>query len=849
MKAFYRILSLVILCLGFTSIVWANNLYGGVHKLDSGFKLFVKQQVSSPITAVAFCVCSGSLTETDETSGYSELLSHVLFSESENFTEGQLSRELTKYGIKLNSIVTNDFTIYTLVGTNDSIEKMIELGFEGVFKFKPNDLFIAKKAGEQLIHIEDTLDEPENAASKLLLETAFTVHPYRNSILGSEYTMHNVNKQTLMKYYNQFYLPSNTLITVVGNVNEEYVEEIIKKKSYNLSRASVKIPDVKWEPTQIESRFAVSNSDKNYTYTCMGWPVPGAESSDKYALHVIAALLGGDKGSRLWDYLVDNKKVAYSVGAAYYDSYHPMLFQIGGFTAPGKSEKFVESVKRQIKMLSDGEFTIDEVDEVKCCIIAEDCYKQEDIEWQAMNYAMYAVYGNVQQADEFSKGIMNVTLEDIKRVAKGYFHDSRLNVARIEPFPASPDNLPEMITLENGVRVILKENHDTPVVAGSIKIAAGSSKESSNQSGVANFLAKLLDSTLAYPDGYSCSEKLKRIGVKYNITSSNNYISIDFLTMADKLPETMYVFAEMIKKPYIESDEYDAIREKIRYSIDNSNYDPITFAINKSISLVFTNADFARPVFGSRDSINKLSKKDLKEFHKKHYVGRNIVMALSGDFYSSENKDMIIDLFKLFPSSSSTDISTTKIGNLPEEPASYTFKLNRRQAVVVATTRCISNLDGRAPALEIIKNILCDRSDSRLKLRISDQKDIYSAFSEYKSIANEGCIVFGLICDPKAVEESQKVLREEIENLIGKGFTDREVEEAKKNVKLDYMFYLATNSGKASDLAENEVIGRGFAYGSKYINLVSSVTRDQINEVLQNYFFKKGQYVELVVAP
>ena len=110
-------------------------------------------------------------------------------------------------------------------------------------------------------------------------------------------------------------------------------------------------------------------------------------------------------------------------------------------------------------------------------------------------------------------------------------------------------------------------------------------------------------------------------------------------------------------------------------------------------------------------------------------------------------------------------------------------------------------------------------------------------------------MIVGLVCDPHCVELAKQVLNDEIDKLAGEGFTDRELVEAQKNVKLNYMFNVSTNSGKASELSFNEVIGRGFAFGEKYVDLVSSVTREQINEVLQNSFFNKGQYVDVVVEP
>ncbi|NLV94831.1 MAG: insulinase family protein [Candidatus Riflebacteria bacterium] len=826
----------------------AQNLSGSIYTLDNGLKIFVKPQKSSSITSINFCVRVGPLTENSKTEGYSSVLAASLFNKTDNYADGQLDLQISKLGINRNFYVNTDFTGYTLTGLKDSFEDMVKLGIEGLFKSKIDESVLNKQLESSLTKIFENAENANSLAEKLLLKTAFQVHPYKNTVLGSEESLNSITVDSITEYYKRYYTPANVWLIIVGNVDEETVLDKVTKYSASLPNTKVDLPKIPWEPSQESPGFASLNDYVDFTYVRMGWPVPASESADKYVLHVIASLIGGNKDSYLWKDLVESKKVALSAGAAYYDSFHPMLFQIGGVTSPGKSDKFVKEVKRIIKNISEGKISESELQNIKQNLVAQDYFRRENVEFQAMNYGMHAIFGTIEEADLYAEKILEVTAEDIKRVVSGFFHDSRLTLVKIEPVPMPPEALPEMLTLKNGIRLILKENHDTPVVAGSVRIAAGSLLEADKQHGIANLTAQMLEKSISEEDGTSIGKLLNSMGVEYSIAANKDYVAIDFQCISSSFSDAFSLILNMIEKPNFDNEDFDVAKEKIIERIEEENTDIFTFTKKNVLYHLFNKTNTGRSVKGDNASVLSLTQKNVKDFHKKYYVGRNIVISLVGNFYRSEIKTWLYDRLSSFSSAQSNEPVQAAFSPL-KQSQKLDLKLNKKHSVAVFASRSISPLDARSPAMDIAGTILFEAPNSRLNRRFSDASLYFSYGCTNESIGNEGYFYAFASVKPNMLASAAEELKGEIDELCENGFTEEEFNMAKSYIVRNFNFKLATNKNKAAIYSTDEIIGKGFDYFSKYSDLIAAVKRENVNEILVQFFLKNNNYIEAATSP
>ncbi|EKD82965.1 MAG: hypothetical protein ACD_39C00975G0002, partial [uncultured bacterium] len=486
MKAIAQLVAVFLLLTALAASAAGVEATGQMFTFDNGLKVFIKPVHSSPVVALNIWIKVGSANEEPGEEGYSHLIEHMMFKGTPTYPYGALDNEIKKMGAQQNAFTANDYTSYYLVGASQYFDKMMQLQADAVLNSSFDEAELKKESQVVIEELRMSLDNPSNRIVQLIMEEAFQLHPYRHPIVGYLKNLEEITRDKLYAYYKKFYVPSNMWVVIVGDVQLDQALESVRKYMGAAPRVPVPVQKIPEEPAQENMRTRIEYADLQHAYVRMGWKVPGIQSNDRFPLYVIARLIGGGMSSWLWRELVENQQLAVSAGAGYYSSQYPMLFQVGGVTSQSKVRPFIEAARRIVYRLHKGEIDEAELEKARQQIIAEDVYDREKAEDQATNYGHFAMLADVEDADRFVENIRQVTKDDIVAVAKKYFIDSNLTVARLEPEPPAPDAVPEMITLDNGIRLILKQNNTAPLVSVSVKVAAGGLVEENREAGLAN---------------------------------------------------------------------------------------------------------------------------------------------------------------------------------------------------------------------------------------------------------------------------------------------------------------------------------------------------------------------------
>lgn len=180
-------------------------------------------------------------------------------------------------------------------------------------------------------------------------------------------------------------------------------------------------------------------------YVAMAWRVPTLRDvkadGDFYALQVLAAVLDGYDGARFAKNIVRGSRVAVTAGAGYDGSARgESLFIVDGAPAEGKTVADVEAALRAeiTRIQSDG-VSEDELRRVKAQAVAGQVYKRDSLMGQAMEIGMDEMVGLSWKDDAYMlERIRAVTPAEVQAVAKKYFSDEALTVARLDPLPVDP---------------------------------------------------------------------------------------------------------------------------------------------------------------------------------------------------------------------------------------------------------------------------------------------------------------------------------------------------------------------------------------------------------------------------
>ena len=271
-----------------------------------------------------------------------------------------------------------------------------------------------------------TIDELKSAA--------FTAHPYGISIVGHMSDIQNYTRDAAKAYYEKYYVPSNMIISIVGDVNPKDVIKLAKKYWGRIPKKPVPDKLATVEPEQKGERRG-NLSDPSQPLFAAAWHIPSGTDTDWPAIEAMMDYLGQGRTSLLYKNLVKEKKIAANVGAfpGYPGNKYPCLALVYAMpSADHTNEECEEQIFSEVEKLKTELLPVEEVEKIKARAKASLINNLTNNMGMAMQLAMYWMqFGDWRALFKELDRINAVTPEDIKRVAETYFTKDNRTVAKL----------------------------------------------------------------------------------------------------------------------------------------------------------------------------------------------------------------------------------------------------------------------------------------------------------------------------------------------------------------------------------------------------------------------------------
>ncbi len=435
----------VLVCLSLSGIAFADSSNSNVHqfKLKNGLTLIVKQDNRAPVVVTQVWYRVGSSYEYGGITGISHVLEHMMFRGSKKHAPGEFSRIIADNGGIENAFTYYDYTAYYQILAADKLPISFKLEADRMKNLtldpKIFDKEIQVVMEERRMRVEDN---PQSLTRERFLAAAHVKNPYHHPVIGWMNDLQHLNVNDLRKWYQQWYVPNNAIVVVVGDVKPKKVLALAKK--YFGPLTSEKLPEIKPQKAvkPIGERHVLVEAPARVAWLIMGYNVPSLTTAKHewkpYALSVIAGILDGGNSSRIPRELIRGQQVAASAGVSYsIDSRLSSLFVFGGNPAKDHDvAQLQQAFMQQIKQLKDKPVTKQELERVKAQVIAGKIYQKDSLSSQANEIGSLESVGlSWKVGDEFVKRIEAITPEQIQQVAREYFVPKRLTVAQLKPLP------------------------------------------------------------------------------------------------------------------------------------------------------------------------------------------------------------------------------------------------------------------------------------------------------------------------------------------------------------------------------------------------------------------------------
>ncbi len=401
--------------------------------LDNGMTVLVKEIHNIDVVAVNIWVNTGSINETDENNGISHFIEHMMFKGTEKRGRGDFDLEIESVGGQSNAGTSMDFTYYYVTVASRYFDVVLDVLSDSIMNsvFDPNEVEMERKVILEEINRRD--DNPSSYLVSKIYSDFFSGHPYARPILGPREIVENMSRDTLIDYYQTYYVPNNMTLVIIGDVDsDEVIAEV--KEAFADFEAKPLPPTPKFEAVwPKEVKEDIEERDVNQVYLAVAFPAPPAESDDSYIMDVLIYILGEGRSSRLYQQVKENKQLVLSIRAGYLTQKEPGMLRVHALFDVGKLDEVKEAILEELEKLKTEPVTDEELGKVKTMIESEYAFNSETNSDQAFSLGYWSLIADLDYERNYLKNIRSVTKEDVIRVAQKYLTTDVYTLAALEP--------------------------------------------------------------------------------------------------------------------------------------------------------------------------------------------------------------------------------------------------------------------------------------------------------------------------------------------------------------------------------------------------------------------------------
>ncbi|MBR6722685.1 insulinase family protein [bacterium] len=396
------------------------------YKLSNGATMLYTPNTTNDIVAISIYAQGGQLTE--KIAGTAKMTAATMMKGTKNYTSLELSQTLEDNGIKIAPSTSADAFSVTVLTTKDEYEKTLELLNEVINNATFDEYEISKVKTDTLSSIKRNKDVPLQVAIEEYRDLIYQNTPYSISSKVLEKNITNIDRNSIVEYYNQIFNPNNITISINGNIDKD---STIQKMNDIFSQRETKN---KFEYNNCKESISRINSPRSKTikmptetaWILLGWQVDGVLNKRDYAaLQIIDSLLGSGMSSRLFKSLREQEGLAYQLGSGYSPNILRGSFMLYIGTNPEKLEQSKNGLFREINRLKTEYVGDKELKDAKEKLLGNYILGLETNLDKASNIGWYeASTRGYEFKEDYQNLINSITDADIIEVANKYFTDN-----------------------------------------------------------------------------------------------------------------------------------------------------------------------------------------------------------------------------------------------------------------------------------------------------------------------------------------------------------------------------------------------------------------------------------------
>ncbi|HEY8843660.1 MAG TPA: pitrilysin family protein [Gaiellaceae bacterium] len=405
------------------------------HELSNGLRVVTADMPQVQSVTCMIMLAAGSRYETPDTNGIAHFAEHMFFKGTERRpTAREIGMEVDSLGAEFNAFTSKEYTGYYVKCAADYRDRALDVLVDMIRNSKFATEEIEREKGVIVEEMNMYYDTPRDFIGGVYDNLLYGDQPLGWDIIGRKETVRAATRETFLDYIGRWYKPVRMVVGLGGRLDGDALATA-ERLLGDLEAEETPAP----EPVRLNGddgpRVTIHHKESDQAHLCLGVRSYPFVHPDRYALQMLATILGTGMSSRLFSEVRERRGLAYYVFAANqsYTDAGSLYSQAGVDIA--RCDEAVETIAREFHRIASETVPADELEKARALAKGRFVLRLENPQGMTMfGLSREVLEGRAVEPEEILDGLDAVTADDVQRVAQDVIGSNGINLALIGPF-------------------------------------------------------------------------------------------------------------------------------------------------------------------------------------------------------------------------------------------------------------------------------------------------------------------------------------------------------------------------------------------------------------------------------
>jgi zinc protease len=843
--------------------------------LPNGLTVLVRRDDTAPVVAIVTHVKAGYFDETDDVVGIAHVLEHMYFKGTPTRGVGVIAKETKASGGYLNASTIYDHTVYYTVLPSSGLVAGLEIQADAYANSVIDAGELARELEVIIQEAKRKADSPPAVTTETLFEVLHDRHRMRRWRIGREAGLRKLTRDDLVRFYRNFYRPSSTILSIVGDIDVGGVMRHVRRLYGGLESAPVVRTPGPEEDGADRFRYRELSGDIAQAQIVFGWRTQPTMHEDTPLLDLASGVLGSGRASRLYR-AVRERQLAASVSAYNYTPTDLGVFVVHAEAPASTLVQASSAIWNQLRDMRDDGAVAQEVTRAQRVFDSRWLRHLESMEGQATHLAEWEALGDWQLGDRYYERIMTATPSAITESVRRYLTPERagwvvyrpagstavaedaaaarvlLERERVTPLApvagvAEGRTTPALARLDleredgavriyrtaTGVPVLVRRRSGAPITHLGVYMLGGAATEPERLGGLSTLLVRTSIKGTERRPATAIAEESELLGAVIGTSATADGVGWTISVPAPRVAAAIDLLADVVQRATFPEDALETERTVALANVAQQRDDMYRYPVRLAIQAAYGAHPYARSVLGTEETLGVIDAPSVRGWHRDRILRAPAVIALVGD---GDPDELAAQLGLVFEGLVAANPDGMPPPRWPSQTALLAESRDKAQTALVVAFEGPARRDDDRFTTGLVAGIA-----SGLGGRFFDElRDRQSLAYTVQAYASErllaGTFISYIATSPDREEVARRGLLQEFAKLRETDVTAEELERAKTYAIGSRAIRQESGAAVLSELVDAWLYGSGLQELEEHDGRVRAVTPAQIRSVAERYF-------------